>query len=142
MIIIGAFENYCSLNFFKGGMIDDRYNLLIKPGENTQLTRQMHFTNVDEIAEKEKIIGEYILRAIEVEEKGEEPKFQIELKIPVELQKEFKTNSKLEKSFFSLTPGRQRAYLIYFSSAKQSKTLKTRIKKLIPKILLGKGLND
>lgn len=123
-------------------MIDDRYNLLIKPGENTQLTRQMRFTNVDEIAEKEKIIGEYILRAIEVEEKGEEPKFQIELKIPVELQKEFETNSKLEKSFFSLTPGRQRAYLIYFSSAKHSKTLKTRIKKFIPKILLGKGLND
>lgn len=123
-------------------MIDTRYNLLIKPGENTQLTRQMRFTNVDEIAEKEKIIGEYILRAIEVEKKGEETKFQIELKIPVELQKEFETNSKLEKSFFSLTPGRQRAYLIYFSSAKQSKTLKTRIKKFIPKILLGKGLND
>lgn len=142
MIIIGAFENYCSLNFFKGGMIDDRYNLLIKPGENTQLTRQMHFTNVDEIAEKEKIIGEYILRDIEVEEKGEEPKFQIELKIPVELQKEFETNSKLEKSFFSLNPRRQRAYLIYFSSEKQSKTLKTRIKKFIPKILLGKGLSD
>lgn len=123
-------------------MIDDRYNLLIKPGENTQLGRQMRFTNVDEITEKEKIIGEYILRAIEVEEKGEKPNLQIELKIPVELQKEFETNPKLEKSFFSLTPGRQRAYLIYFSSAKQSKTRETRIKKFIPKILRSKGLND
>lgn len=70
MIVIVASKNRCSLNFFNGGMIDDRYNLLIKPGENTQLRIKMRFTNVDKITEREKIIREYILKAIEVEEKG------------------------------------------------------------------------
>jgi uncharacterized protein YdeI (YjbR/CyaY-like superfamily) len=48
----------------------------------------------------------------------------------------------LQDAFEALTPGRQRAYLLYFSQPKQSKTRVARIEKCTPQILAGKGLND
>jgi uncharacterized protein YdeI (YjbR/CyaY-like superfamily) len=41
-----------------------------------------------------------------------------------------------------LTPGRQRAYIFYFSQPKQSKTREARVEKSIKQILNGKGLDD
>ncbi|WP_308005698.1 YdeI/OmpD-associated family protein, partial [uncultured Chryseobacterium sp.] len=65
-----------------------------------------------------------------------------EFKIPEEFAQKLNENPELQKAFEALTPGRQRAYLLYFSSAKQSKTRISRIEKYIPEILNGKGLND
>jgi uncharacterized protein YdeI (YjbR/CyaY-like superfamily) len=48
----------------------------------------------------------------------------------------------LRAAFEALTPGRQRGYLVHFSSAKQSATREARIEKCLPKILAGKGLLD
>jgi uncharacterized protein YdeI (YjbR/CyaY-like superfamily) len=48
----------------------------------------------------------------------------------------------LKTAFDALTPGRQRAYILYFSAAKQSKTQESRVEKYTQKILDGKGLND
>ncbi|MDR2920306.1 MAG: YdeI/OmpD-associated family protein [Tannerella sp.] len=48
----------------------------------------------------------------------------------------------MKTAFHALTPGRQRAYILYFSKPKQSKTRDSRVEKQIPHILNGKGLND
>ncbi|MDF2962275.1 MAG: hypothetical protein K0S39_4010, partial [Paenibacillus sp.] len=48
----------------------------------------------------------------------------------------------LKTAFEALTPGRQRAYILYFSQPKQSKTRESRVEKYLPHILDGKGLDD
>jgi len=50
--------------------------------------------------------------------------------------------SSLKTAFEGLTPGRQRAYILYFSAPKQSKTRESRVEKYIQQILKGKGLHD
>ena len=59
-----------------------------------------------------------------------------------ELIKMVEENPEFDEAFSALTPGRQRGYLIYFSSTKQSKTRAARIEKRMPKIFNGKGWNE
>ena len=118
--------------------------ILQKTGENTRVGRQIRFANLRQIAEMKTVLKAYIYQAIEVEKAGLKvnTKEKIPLKIPVELQEKLKENPDLKKAFNALTPGRQRAYSIYFSTPKQSTTRESRIKKSIRQILNGKGLND
>ena len=65
-----------------------------------------------------------------------------EFKVPEEFQKKLDENPTLKTAFKALTPGRQRAYIFYFSQPKQSKTRESRVEKCMQQILNGKGLND
>jgi len=144
IVIIQAFKDYCALLFFKGMLLNDPDHILIKTGENTHVGRQVRFTNSIEILEKELILKSYIFEAIEVEKAGLKVPVQnvSAFKIPEEFRSKLENMPMLKRSFDALTPGRQKAYLIYFSQAKQSKTREARIEKYIPKILGGRGLND
>ncbi|GGG51674.1 YdeI/OmpD-associated family protein [Epilithonimonas arachidiradicis] len=143
IVIIQGFKDYFALMFFKGGLMKDSQNLLVKMGENTQAGRQMRFQNVQDILDKKSIIKDYIFEAVEIEERGEKVEIKREATpVPEEFQIKLNENSKLKSAFESLTPGRQRAYLIHFSAPKQSKTRESRIEKSIPNILKGKGMND
>jgi uncharacterized protein YdeI (YjbR/CyaY-like superfamily) len=144
IVIIAPFKNYCALNFFKGVFLQDENKILIKPGENTQAGRLIRFTNLDEIRTLETTIKAYIFEAIEVEKVGlkiENEKI-IDVHFCEELEETISKNQKFKVAFEALTPGRQRAYNIYFSDPLQSKTRTARIIKLTPKILKGKGFND
>jgi hypothetical protein len=144
VVMIQAFKDHFDLGFFKGALLQDKAGILIKAGENTQAARQMRFTDIKEIEKRSKIIKSYIKEAITVENNG--LKYIGESKAEpiqvVELQQIFKKNAALKKAFESLTPGRQRAYLIHFSGAKQSETRIARIHKQASKIMCGKGMND
>ncbi|MDE4542380.1 DUF1801 domain-containing protein [Thermoanaerobacterium sp. R66] len=142
-ILIG-FKEYCAISFFKGSLLNDEKGILIKPGENSQASRQIRFKSIEEIAEKEDVLKEYITKAIEIEKLGMKVDFKKndETKIPYEFQIKLDEDPILKSAFFGLTPGRQRAYIIYFSQPKQSKTREARVEKYIGKILSGKGLND
>lgn len=143
IVIIQGFKNYFALLFFKGGIMKDPHHLLLKMGENTQAGRQLRFENVQDILDKKQIIKDYIFEAIEIEERGEKVEIKKEaIPIPEEFQIKLNENPELKNAFESLTPGRQRGYLFYFSSPKQSKTRESRIEKSIPNILDGKGIND
>jgi uncharacterized protein YdeI (YjbR/CyaY-like superfamily) len=143
IVIIQGFKEYFALLFFKGGIMKDSKQLLVKMGENTQAGRQMRFENVQDILDKKEIIKDYIFEAIEIEERGEKVKIKKEATpIPEEFQIKMDENPKLKKAFEALTPGRQRAYLFHFSAPKQSKTRESRIEKSIANILDGKGMND
>lgn len=143
VVIIQGFKAYFAIMFFKGGLMRDPKNLLLKMGENTQAGRQMRFESVQEIFDKKEIIKDYIFEAIKIEESGEKMKIKKEATpIPEEFQIKLNENENLKTAFEALTPGRQRAYLFYFSSAKQPKTRESRIEKYIPKILDGKGMDD
>ncbi|MFE0340931.1 YdeI family protein [Priestia megaterium] len=144
IVLIHGFKEYCALLFPKGSLLQDSHGVLIQQTENVQGARQIRFTNVQEIVEKEAILKAYIYEAIEVEKAGLKVKAKKpeELIIPEELQHKFDEIPALKTAFTTLTPGRQRAYILYFSGAKQSKTRESRIEKCIPNILTGKGLND
>ncbi|WP_066307073.1 YdeI family protein [Bacillus sp. FJAT-29814] len=144
IVVIQGFKEYCALMFFKGALLKDPKDILSRPGENSQAQRQIRFTDVQEIAGMEPIIKDYIYEAIEVEKAGLEVslKTTAEYKIPNELQTKFDEIPALKTAFEALTPGRQRAYILYFSQPKQSKTRESRIEKYMQQILDGKGLND
>jgi uncharacterized protein YdeI (YjbR/CyaY-like superfamily) len=144
VLVVSGFKEYCALNMFKGALLKDAQGILVKPGEDTQSGRQIRFTNVEQIIEMEPILKAYLQEAIAVEKAGLKVKLKkiTERKIPAELQKKFTRNHAFKTAFRALTPGRQRAYLLYFSGAKQSETRTSRIEKCLPRILKGKGLND
>ncbi|NRD79901.1 YdeI/OmpD-associated family protein [Bacillus sp. BRMEA1] len=143
IVIMSAFKEYCAINFIKGSLLKDANGILIKPGENTQVGRQIKFTNVRDIVKMEPILKEYIYEAIEVEKSGVKPNIKKNPEpIPEELQKKLDEIPAFKTAFEALTPGRQRAYILYFSAPKQSKTKESRIEKYMAKILNGKGLND
>ena len=144
IVIIHGFKEYCALLFFKGALLKDPKDILIQQTENVQAQRQIRFTNVGEIVKMESVLKAYIREAIEVEKAGKKVKFKktSEFNIPEEFQKKLDKISALKTAFHALTPGRQRAYIFYFSQPKQSKTRESRIEKCMPQILKGKGLND
>ncbi|MGE5381402.1 MAG: YdeI/OmpD-associated family protein [Methylocystaceae bacterium] len=144
IVIIGGFKEYCALLFVKGSLLKDSNGILIQQTENVQAGRQIRFTNVREIIEMEPILKAYIHEAIEAENAGlkVEHKNTSEFVVPEEFQNKLDEIPALKTAFDALTPGRQRAYILYFSAPKQSKTRASRVEKWMPQILNGKGLND
>jgi uncharacterized protein YdeI (YjbR/CyaY-like superfamily) len=144
IVLMHGFKDYCALLFFKGAMLKDKKNILIQQTENVQSARQVRFTHIREIEKLERTLKAYIFEAAEVDEAGLKVPFKKvkEFAIPEEFQNKLKKSAALEKAFYGLTPGRQRGYLLYFSSAKQSKTRESRIEKYRKQILDGKGLED
>ncbi|WP_062234387.1 YdeI/OmpD-associated family protein [Fictibacillus sp. FJAT-27399] len=144
IVLIHGFKEYCALLFHKGALLKDAHGILIQQTENVQAARQIRFTNVQEIVEMETILKAYIFEAIEVEKAGLEVNFKknTEFIIPEEFQNKLDEIPTLKTAFDALTPGRQRAYILYFSAPKQSKTRESRVEKCMQQILNGKGLND
>ena len=144
IVLIHVFKEYCALLFFKGALLHDANGILIQQTKNVQAARQIRFTNVREIVKMKPILKAYIYEAIEVERAGLKVKFKnaSEFKIPGEFQTKLNSNRSLKAAFYRLTPGRQRAYILYFSAAKQSKTRESRVEKCVQQILDGEGLND
>jgi uncharacterized protein YdeI (YjbR/CyaY-like superfamily) len=144
VVLIHGFKEYCAILFFKGALLSDARGILMRQTENVQASRQIRFKNAREICEMEEALKAYINEAIEIERSGREVEFKksTEYEIPEEFQKRLEGDPHLKAAFEALTPGRQRAYILYFSEPKQSKTRESRIEKCAPKILGGKGLND
>lgn len=144
IVIIGGFKDYFALNFFKGALLKDDCGVLVSPGENSQASRQIRLMNLEEVERNKSLLKSYILAAIEVEKAGLDVvyKKEAEYEIPEELLLQFNEDMLFKNAFESLTPGRRRYYLIYFSEPKQSKTRLARIAKYRDRILEGKGFND
>ena len=143
IVLIQGFKEYCALLFFKGALLKDTYGILNKIGKNTQAARQIRFTNVQEIVKMENLLNDYIFEAIEVEKAGLKVNFKktAEYPIPAEFQQKLDEIPALKTAFEALTPGRQRAYIFYFSAPKLSKTRVSRVEKWLQHILNGKGLD-
>ena len=144
VVLIHGFKEYCAILFVKGALLKDPKGILIQQTENVQSARQVRFTSLQEIVKLQAVLKIYIRAAIEVEKAGLKVvhKSTEEFEVAEEFQNRLDKTPTLKKAFEALTPGRQRAYLLHFSSAKQSKTRESRIEKCLPMILDGKGLND
>jgi uncharacterized protein YdeI (YjbR/CyaY-like superfamily) len=144
IVLIHTFKEYCALLFFKGALFHDARGILIQQTKNVQAARQIRFISVREIVEMKAVVKAYIYEAIEVEKAGLKVKLKKtrEFDMPDEFQRKLDESPALKAAFRALTPGRQRAYLLYFSSPKQSITRESRVEKCKRKILNGKGLTD
>ena len=144
IVLIHVFKEYCAVLFFKGALLQDANGILIQQTKNVQSARQIRFTHFREIADREATLKAYIYEAIEVEKAGLKVKYKKtkDFIIPEEFQKKLDKIPALKTAFEALTPGRQRAYIFYFSQAKQSKTREARVEKYMKQILKGKGLED
>jgi len=144
IVLIHVFKEYCALLFFKGALLNDAHGVLVQQTENVQAARQIRFTNAREIFKLKAILKAYIFEAVEVEKAGLKVNLKktSAFKVPEEFQKKLDKNRALKTAFKALTPGRQRAYILYFSAPKQSKTREARVEKSVQNILNGKGLND
>lgn len=144
IVLIHGFKDYCALLFFKGALLKDPKHILIRQTANVQAARQVRFTAVSEIVKIKSALKAYIYEAIRVEEAGLKVAYKktSAFQVPQEFQSRLNKSAALKKAFQALTPGRQRAYIFYFSSAKQSATRASRVDKFVPKILAGKGMDD
>ena len=144
VVLFHGFKEYCAFLFMKGVLMKDPAGILIIQTENVQSARQIRFTDVDQIIELEPVLKAYINEAIEIEKAGlkVDLKPTAEFKMAEEFKQKLDADATLKTAFESLTPGRQRAYLLHFSAPKQSATRLARVEKCLPQILAGKGLND
>jgi uncharacterized protein YdeI (YjbR/CyaY-like superfamily) len=144
VVLMHGFKEYCALLFVKGALLKDLAGILIQQTENVQSARQIRFRNVGEIEKLEPTLKAYIDNAIEVENAGLKVNFKktADFTFPEEFINKLEEVPGLQDAFDALTPGRQRAYIFYFSAPKLAKTREARIEKNIPRILNGKGLND
>ena len=144
VLIISAFKEYCSLNFFKGSLISDELGLLSKAGENSEASRMLKTTTAKHLLDHVDAIKSIIFQAVEIEKAGLKttPKPIDSYPVPTEFTEFLKQDNQLKMAYDTLTPGRQKSYLMHFNSAKQTQTRINRIEKCVPGILAGKGFNE
>ena len=144
ILLLGSFKEFCTISFFKGILLSDPHGILTSPGENSQSVRMVKFTSLEEIIKLKPILKEYIYEAIEVENLGlkVETKKLSDLVFAEELIQVLSDDELFKAAFEGLTPGRQRAYNLFFTAAKQTATRISRIEKYRQQILDGKGIND
>ncbi len=144
VVLMHGFKDYCALLFHKGSLLKDTAGLLVQQTANVQVQRQLRFGSRAEITKQSKLIDRYIREAAALEKEGRRAEYKptAEFAMPEEFAAKLESTAALKKAFEALTPGRQRAYLLHFGSAKQVKTREARIEKHLARILSGKGLDD
>ena len=144
IVLIHGFKDYCALLFMQGALLKDQKKILVQQTKNVQSARQIRFKRVDEILKNKSIIKSYINEAIALNKAGLKValKKTTEYDIPEEFQQVLNDMPELKTAFRALTPGRQRGYLLYFSSAKQPKTREERGEKYTEQRRRGRGLDD
>jgi uncharacterized protein YdeI (YjbR/CyaY-like superfamily) len=144
VVLIHGFKNYCALLFMKGVLMKDPKGMLIQQTNNVQAARQIRFTSLEDINKQKTAVKAYIKEAIAVEKSGVKVQMKsvAQFDVPEEFKRRLDDDPKLAKAFHSLTPGRQKGYLLHFAGAKHSATRVARVEKHAPRILNGLGLDD
>ncbi len=142
IVTVNALKGSANIGFYKGAIMKDSHNILEQQG-TIQSARIIRFTDTERIKKIKEVLKSYVLEAIAIEEKGKKvPTVKNPEPIPDELLQAFEDDPSFKMAFESLTPGRQRGYIIHFSQPKQASTRKGRIEKHKGQILDGVGLHD
>ena len=140
---IMAFKSYFGLWFFHGVFLKDPDKVLENAQDGkTKAMRHWKFTSLKEI-DPIKVMA-YMNEAVENQKNGIQlkPEKSKQTVIPLVLKDVIKQNSHLDVAFKAFTPYKQLEFCEYIASAKQEKTKQSRLKKIIPLIEKGIGLND
>ena len=138
--IIGALRGDFRLTFFNAGLMKDPDGVLERQGPNTRHPDMIRFTGNDQVAAMADILRSYLEEAVDYARQGlKPPKAEGGLDLPEELIEALDADTELAEAFHTLTPGRQRSYVIALSSAKTAQTRINRIARYRDKIIAGKG---
>ena len=140
---MAGFKSYFGLWFHQGALLKDDQKVLINAQEGTtKALRQWRMQSAKEI--RPAIIKRYVKEAIQLVKDGKSlaPQKKKPAKIPPELKRTIGKTKIAQKKFAELTPGKQREYAEYISSAKREETKQKRLDKILPMIKSGKGLHD
>ena len=144
VVLIHGFKAYCALLFMQGALLDDPQGLLVQQTPNVQAARQIRFTSLADIGQREASVNACLKQAIALAKSGARVamKTAAQFEVPAEFGERLAGEPALAQAFHALTPGRQKAYLLHFAGAKQSATRRARVDKQVPRILAGLGLDD
>lgn len=138
--IIGALRTDFRLSFFNAALMKDPKGVLERQGPNTKHPDMIRFTDNAQVAAMEDVIRSYLKEAMGYADSGvKPPKDAIEIELPLEMAEALNADPVLAEAFHSLTPGRQRSYVINLSTAKKPETRMSRIVAFRDRILAGKG---
>ena len=146
VISICKFNKHFGIWFFNGVFLSDEKQVLENAQEGkTQAMRHWKFYAIEDILEQD--VQAYINEAIENQKQG---RILTPLKktkatkkpIPELLKAALSKNKTAQSAFDTLSPYKQNEYSEYIVNAKQSKTKRSRLEKILPMIAKGKGLND
>jgi uncharacterized protein YdeI (YjbR/CyaY-like superfamily) len=140
---LGSFKNHYAIWLFLGGLLEKNTSLLTNAQEGkTHAMRQIKFdeTSQPDLTE----LSKYVEETLSLHKQGK--KFVMtqkkDLILADDLKNKIKEDQKFEEAFKALTPGKQKEYSEYISQAKREETRQSRMEKIIPLIMAGKGLND
>ncbi len=142
IVLIQEFSDHLALMFFKGVLLGDPAGVLHAQGPNTHGPKRIRFTSVADVEALAGTITAYVREAIAHEQAGTELPERPDEQLAPELEERLATDPQLAEAFYALTPGRQREYNLHISGAKQASTRESRIDKVTPRILDGKGFRD
>ena len=142
VVMLTSFREHFALGFFKGAALPDVGGELASPGPNSRFLRRLSFTSFDDLMARRQRAVDFIKQAIKLERAGIEVDPGETEPMPIELEQRLAADADLQAAFDSLTPGRQRSFILYVSGAKQSATRESRAERCEPKIYAGKGYNE
>ncbi|WP_394178522.1 YdeI family protein [Yoonia maritima] len=138
--LIGAFKGDFRLTFMNASLLKDPEGVLKPSGPNSATPSVMYLTSADDVERLRPVMQSYLAELKGFAEAGiKPPKVERELELPEELIAALDDDPELAEAFHSLTPGRQKSYVINLNGAKQSATRVNRIAKFRDKIIAGKG---
>lgn len=141
---ICRFKGFFGVWFYQGVFLKDTKGVLRNAQEGkTRAMRHWNFTSIDEI-DSEGVL-EYLNEAIENQKQGKmvkPAKKDASFEMPPLLRSVFEKDPKMYTLFSQLSPYKQKEFAEYIATAKQEKTKENRLKKILPLIEKGIGLND
>ncbi|TDS16947.1 uncharacterized protein YdeI (YjbR/CyaY-like superfamily) [Maribacter caenipelagi] len=145
IIAINKFKNHFGIWFFNGVFLSDPEKVLENAQEGkTMAMRHWKFSSAEDIDEK--VVTAYLKETIENQKKGLQlkviKKSKPKIEIPAHLSIALENNVDIKDAFNKLSYSKQKDYAEYITTAKQEKTKLSRLEKIVPLILAGKGLND
>ncbi len=129
--------------FCQGALLQDDQDVLVNAQTGrTRALRQWRFNDGKQI--KVGQIKSYVKEALELAQAGQSTKPQRDKPVPVpaELKAALAKNRKAGAKFDKMSKSCRREYAEYIAEAKRDDTKQRRLKKILPMIASGGGLND
>ena len=140
--IMQEMKDFLALMFFKGALIEDPDGVLEAQDPNSRSAKGMCFRSVDDVERLAGAVTGCVARAIDAERRGVSAEPAPEPVLAGELQERLDDDPEFRDAFAGLTPGRRREYNLHVSGAKQATTRRSRVDKIVPRVLEGRGLRD
>jgi uncharacterized protein YdeI (YjbR/CyaY-like superfamily) len=141
--LIGALRGDFRLSFFEAGLMADPEGVLERQGANSRHADTIRFTDAAQVVALAPVIRAYLAEAMGHAAAGRRvPKAAVEVALPEDLIEALDMDPALAEAFHTLTPGRQRSYVITLNGAKGAATRQRRIAGFRDNILAGKGATE